>query len=937
MPAANKISILPTAIFRIPKFPINARLEDKWPELKKAIEESSPAFYEVIKELEYEVLRAQPEKVRHTIAKYFNRAKFRPVPYGHFASVGTVGLAPKSGPVVLDEQTIIHSFPDWTSVHELEYEFCEIAASNARIMANSTWYPAGGNLRYISQKQDGAYELVELGTSPLLLRILKKCRQPVNYKLLLKELTQDSTDAASLTALLEEMIATRFLITELDSNIIGPDYFQRRGYPDRKQDVKRYIICEREPVSGHLDARLLKHLPELVPLLQQLRPPSTISLLEEFKNRFLEKFDQREIPLMVALDPELGIGYGNTIQSIQGDELIARIVSSSRRKEQPSEEEFKNLFLHQLALPSQIIQLENLNPAANKETKPLPNTISAIITQNGDDIILEHIGGVTANSLVGRFTRIGGRLYQHSKEITALEQGANSEVLFFDIGYTSELSVDNVNRRNSIYPLQLNIINYDTTDAPLTAGEILVSVRNNSIVLRSESRNKRLVPRHSSAYNYSRSDLALFRFLCDLSHQDLQTNLKPDIRAICPGLRYYPRIQYKNIVVSPASLFIEAKDFQTKTQLSAYIAERSTARHLKFGATDQKLVIDAMDADDMDILFRELKKAGTLWLEEAFITAADALQDQAGNRFFSQFLLTLFHKQNIYRPLTGAHIDTGTKRSFYPGGQWLFFQVYTHPSRADYLLSEYIEPYLDQNRALIDKWFFIRYNEGGDHIRLRLQVKHGVFSVDLIGGFYKALQPELKAGFISDMQIRTYERELERYGPQYIEQIESHFFKDSSYVFTLLQYAQTEDQKYSLCIDLMRDIQSAGVLEDDHYLTLVKSMYESFRAEFNVNAETTKKIAGRYESLLGSPSVPLSPGTAKKLEQFRDSFVEALFQRQIPARKQLLVDLFHMHINRLFSENQRAHEMLIYYFLIRDWYRSWQAKNLQQSKSQGEI
>lgn len=32
---------------------------------------------------------------------------------------------------------------------------------------------------------------------------------------------------------------------------------------------------------------------------------------------------------------------------------------------------------------------------------------------------------------------------------------------------------------------------------------------------------------------------------------------------------------------------------------------------------------------------------------------------------------------------------------------------------------------------------------------------------------------------------------------------------------------------------------------------------------------------------------------------------------------QLLADLIHMHINRMFAENQRRHELLLYYFLLK--------------------
>ena len=34
-------------------------------------------------------------------------------------------------------------------------------------------------------------------------------------------------------------------------------------------------------------------------------------------------------------------------------------------------------------------------------------------------------------------------------------------------------------------------------------------------------------------------------------------------------------------------------------------------------------------------------------------------------------------------------------------------------------------------------------------------------------------------------------------------------------------------------------------------------------------------------------------------------------------KPRLLTDLFHMHVNRLFSSDQRMHELVIYHFLAR--------------------
>lgn len=132
----------------------------------------------------------------------------------------------------------------------------------------------------------------------------------------------------------------------------------------------------------------------------------------------------------------------------------------------------------------------------------------------------------------------------------------------------------------------------------------------------------------------------------------------------------------------------------------------------------------------------------------------------------------------------------------------------------------------------------------------------------------------------------------------------------------------------------MRDLQQAGVFSPDHYLEFIKNRYESFRAEFGIGAEASKKIAARYDVFSSQGDFSLSEKIALSLHAFKGSLIEALQKRFLHERKQLLADLLHMHVNRLFAENQRAHEMLLYYFLIRDWYKQRNSKELNHEPLQ---
>ena len=108
----------------------------------------------------------------------------------------------------------------------------------------------------------------------------------------------------------------------------------------------------------------------------------------------------------------------------------------------------------------------------------MPNTFSAIFSYWNGMPVIENAGGCTANALLGRFTITGGQSYEMAKQIAAIEQQANPDVLFFDVAYQAEKQVDNVNRRLQLYENELPLLSWSCCDdEPLSLDDLLVMVR----------------------------------------------------------------------------------------------------------------------------------------------------------------------------------------------------------------------------------------------------------------------------------------------------------------------------------------------------------------------------------------------------------------------------------------------------------------------------
>ena len=130
------------------------------------------------------------------------------------------------------------------------------------------------------------------------------------------------------------------------------------------------------------------------------------------------------------------------------------------------------------------------------------------------------------------------------------------------------------------------------------------------------------------------------------------------------------------------------------------------------------------------------------------------------------------------------------KRFFSVGSQWLYYKIYTGQKTADRIIFKYLQTQIGElvELGLIEKWFFIRYNDPDFHLRLRFytnqpQKNIGKIIQHLRGTFDYLMQEDLVWNVVLD----TYKREIERYGPNSIDQVESLFFQESTMLLPILE------------------------------------------------------------------------------------------------------------------------------------------------------
>jgi len=912
-----KLTIAKDILFRTPLLPVNAKPEDCWEELKAAIAISSPDFYKEISEISQEQIHSLSAKAQFTIWKYFNRSRYRATPYGRFASFGMGELVQGANPLVIENKQDEHHFLDWTMKDNL---VLHSVTDETVIQTNTTCYQANGGIRYIGATTKG-FELMGYENDIQVAFLIELCRSGIKVGAVLCNKRAQQLEIT--ISLIEELIGEELLLCDLQPNIIGPDFFTGREVME--QNRQEYLIAERNVIEGGLEGTMFKHLPGLLSLLASLVPVPESSDLENFRTSFRRKFEERMIPLMIALDPETGIDYGSLTGNGNGD-IAAEFIKQEIQAEKGEvlKKELRKALIGNSDMDA--IELDQLFSGATIREINFPNSMNTIVSIAGDLVCLEQAGGCTATSLLGRFTLASEKVHRFCKELAAVEQDANPGVLFFDIGYMAEGYVDNINRRKDIYDYQLAILNYNISPEPLLASDIYIGIREGQMILWSVKYRKRLVPRLSSAYNFSRSDLPLFRFLCDLQFDGIHPRPFFKVDQIFPYVSAFPRILYRNIVVSKAKWRLNKEEIgiirKSAGHCRSLLRDRNVSDYFSTGTADQKLVFNLAIDEDLEALRQYCGPQQELVLEEVITPVGSYVKDKNGNPYHGEFILSMVHQSQSYLGLDipADHIACVAK-NFGPGSAWLYAEIFCHPSRADQILVERLLPLINEHRHLLEHWFFIRYDEGGHHIRFRIKAKDAENYGKLLGGLKRSLSKELVEGVVADLILKTYKPEYERYGPALIGQVELHFFKDSEFVLSLMEERPEPFHLYQLCSGIIYDLIKEGIFGEEQVKEMAAVVSGSFSREHRLDTKDYKKLNSLFRDYRQTAMITLTPQQLQLQRWFKRSFIIVLEQASKERRVKLFCDLMHMHVNRLFAVRQRTHEMIWYYLLAKELQR----------------
>lgn len=279
------------------------------------------------------------------------------------------------------------------------------------------------------------------------------------------------------------------------------------------------------------------------------------------------------------------------------------------------------------------------------------------------------------------------------------------------------------------------------------------------------------------------------------------------------------------------------------------------------------------------------------------------------------------------------------KRTFVPGDEWLFFKIYCGVKTCDELLVKKILPLAHRlmREKIIGRWFFIRYSDPDYHLRVRFLLR----STDGIGYVItktrECLSAYLKTNEISKVVIDTYQREIERYGAKYIELSEQVFHAGSECVATILKHLNENSAlRWRAAFLIVDALLTKLGLSLEKKKELIERMNESFLKEFNFNIHNSKSLNDAYRIKRKSVSDLVSGLDKDDMDSLMRKHVNTYAEEvagiigDIPIDKLSISSYIHMEMNRLFVNNNRLNEMVLYNYLTR-YYKSEIAKAKSQN------
>jgi thiopeptide-type bacteriocin biosynthesis protein len=734
--------------------------------------------------------------------------------------------------------------------------------------------------------------------------------------------------------------------------------------------------------AATLGSDVVEEIRRGVELLRRIERGPGNDRLRRFREAFVARYEEREVPLLEALDEEAGVGFaaargaGAEVSPLLKDLPFpagGEATSSLDARHGPLLRLIAGVLErgeHELALTP-----ADLEALAAREPPPLPDAFAVVAELVQDErgqfrVLLEGASGPSGVRLLGRFCHADPALQAAVEEHLRAEEALRPEAVFAEIAHLPEGRIGNILCRPVLREYEIAYLGRSGVppERQLSLTDLWVSVRGDRIVLRSARLGREVVPRLTTAHNYTWRSLPVYRFLCSLQHQGVAGGLGWEWGPLAAA-PFLPRVTAGRLILALARWRLThaelrrlgaARGDERYRAVQQLRAERRLPRWVVLADDDNALPLDLDNALLVESFVHLVRNRSQALLTELYPGPDEFVAHGPEGRYVHELVVPFVRQAGEGSGGEGGGggwepgsdpVGTPTRpsphgsptfsRTFPPGSEWLTLKLYAGESMADAAVRDLVGPLAREvlESGAAERWFFVRYGDPEWHLRLRFQGEPSRLHAEVLPRLQAAAAAWLAEGRLRRVQLDTYEREVERYGgPEGIRLVEQVFHCDSEAVLAILERVSPGDagldQRWRLALRGMDMLLADLGLDRAARYRVVQAERQAFAHEFQAGGPLRGAIGARFRKERAALAAildpahdagsPLAPG-------FR--FLQERSQRLAPVAAELRAheregrltrpiaaiagSVVHMHANRLLRAGHRAQELVLHDFLTR--------------------
>lgn len=635
--------------------------------------------------------KKEQQRLLNTFLKYFSRMSSRCTPFGLFSGVGLGIFGNENSTMCVNtSQKFRDTKLDMHFLGALSQHLLTIPKIKKNILffPNSTINKIGKKIRYLEYESKNGKRDYIISSAPFseeLKTIIDFSKDGKTFDQLISTLANDEFSQDDVQEYVEELIDNQVLISELEPNVSGDDFLDILTLILERieaSNVKEILISIKNKMIaldlhfGNSDLVYLeieelikklnvsydqnylfqtdlyfdqkkqlsylwkKELKKGISILNKITEASEQSYLNDFKKAFYKRFENEEIQLSYAMDTEVGIGYRQDLSTLGVHPYVEDLIIPSLKQKQKLEIKLNSfqILLNQ-KLQGALLEKCTLINLVDEDLEDfdenwddLQETMSfmtEIISEGGHEKLYLNHGSGNAGKLLGRFCSEKSDIRNFVKEISLKEQELHSNKILAEIIHLPESRIGNILRRPQIRNYEIPYLGNSTVpkESQISIDDLYLSIRNNKLILRSKRLNKEIVPCLTNAHNYSTNSLPTYHFLCDFSTQDTRSSLLFHWGGLIHIYNFFPRVEYRNIILSKAKWKITLKEInhfaslmnnrkQLMYEIKKWRKKRQIPEWIQWIKSDNTLLINLENSGLVTMFLSSITNEKTVLIEE---------------------------------------------------------------------------------------------------------------------------------------------------------------------------------------------------------------------------------------------------------------------------------------------------------------------------------